>query len=67
MTTESILPSASPLLSREAAAHYLSCSLGMLRKLPIKRTMVGRCIKYKKTALDAYIDQNTEGYQHGKD
>ena len=55
------------LMSRSEAAHYLGIKAATLacwastKRYGLPLIKVGRCVKYRKTDLDAFIAQNTIG------
>lgn len=56
------------LMSRADAANYLGIKAATLatwactKRYPLPLIKVGRCVKYRKADLDAFIAQNTIGY-----
>lgn len=53
------------LITRIEAAHYLGIKAATLatwastKRYPLPLIKVGRCVKYRKSDLDAFINQNT--------
>lgn len=53
------------LVSRQTAADYLGVKPATLacwastKRYPLPMVKVGRCVKYRKSDLDAFINQNT--------
>jgi excisionase family DNA binding protein len=66
-TTNPILPHNADLLNNDQAAAYIGVTPRTLevwrctKRHPISFIKVGRLVKYRKSALDAFLDQQTVG------
>jgi hypothetical protein len=50
------------LMTRKQAAEYLGrICLTSLDRLPIKRTRIRRRVFFKKSVLDTFLEENTQG------
>lgn len=63
MTTTTKIENPDPLLTIEEAADYLRTTERWMRRSidenRIPRTKVGRLVRFRQSALDAYLDANT--------
>ena len=48
------------ILTRKEAAVYLSVCVITLDKLPIPRIKTGRCVRFKKSIIDSWLEEQSK-------
>ncbi len=53
-------PNEKEILTRKETAVYLSVCVTTLDKLPIPRIKTGRCVRFKKSILDSWLEEQSK-------